>query len=129
MRGIKNMFASLLPLLWLATASYGSANTTGNGPVIRCRPSALVAGFEYGQRGLAKDAYPLAKSGRSLNRRAGTHPGSDRASTLATSDRRFFGLRQIWVLSDGNEAQSDLAQNWQFYWRTAPEPRAPSAVS
>ena len=130
MRGIKHTFAVLLPLLWLAAASDCSADMPGKGATIRCHTSAWVAGSEYGQHGPAKDGYPLAKLMRSLNRRAGSHPGLDRASTLATvSDPRLSGLRPIGVLSNGNEAQSDLARNWQFYWRTALEPRAPSTVS
>jgi len=130
MRRVKIMLASLLPLLWLATSGYSSALAPFNNAVVRGHTSLSISSVKHGQGGPMEAACSSGKSARILNRRAGTHSSLDRISTpVVISDSRLSGLRQVRISFNGAETSSGLAQCWQFYWRTASEPRAPSAVS
>ena len=130
MRGIKIMLASLLPLLWLAASGQGSAHAPFNSTVVGCRTSVSISSAGHDQGGPKEDACSPGKSARHLGRRAGPHSSLDRTSTpVVISNSRLSGLRQVWTSANGAEASSGLATCWQFYWRTASEPRAPSPGS
>ena len=124
------MLTSLLPLLWLVASGYGSVHAPFSTAVVRGHTPVPIIKAEHGNHGPTKDACSSGKSARSLNRRAGTHSDPDVVSPPAAATYSgVAGLRQLCVLFNGAEAPPGLANGWQFYWRTALEPRAPSVVS
>ena len=64
------------------------------------------------------------------NRRVNVGPGADGFALAATAPQWPFTASRdlqdsVWLPT----VRLELAQGWQFYWRTALEPRAPSLVS
>jgi hypothetical protein len=64
------------------------------------------------------------------NRRNNVQPGEDRFASPATFTQSQFASRgQSVDFVDNPCVNLELAQGWQFHWRTALEPRSPSLAS
>ena len=130
MRRVKIMLVSLLLLPWLAVAGHGFTRAPVNSAAVQWHTSVAGSSAVQGQSGPRKDACSPGKSARHVNRRAGFHSNLERIATpWAVSGCRLSGLGPVRMCFNGAETAFDLAKSWQFYWRTALEPRAPSAVS
>ena len=83
-----------------------------------------------GKKGPWQDVLARDHKPRHSTRRFGTRPvPHDPTPTFAVSSDQLPPLEQIELFSAVALAPPDLAGCWQFYWRTALEPRAPSSVS
>ena len=94
------------------------------------RQVASIAATRPGTRFPIQDSCSFEQSARCWNRRVLVHSGPDGFPVfLAASDWALPSLPQ----ADGHLTICDgplgLAKSWQFHWRTALEPRAPSSVS
>ena len=128
MRRTKIIFASLLPFLWLVATAYGSAGAPSGGS--SCYPTSISAAAGRGQHDPARDFNSSKEALRNLNRRAGMSSESDgKPLPVIASAAGHPTLKHVPILFSVVEAPADLVRCWQFYIRTAPEPRAPSAVS
>jgi hypothetical protein len=91
--------------------------------------SGLFAGGHNQQHAPASDNSFDQVVGR-WSRRINTQPGSDEFSSPVLIARPQYVFRIQTVGScDCSRLTLSLAQCWQFHWRTALEPRAPSLVS
>jgi hypothetical protein len=67
---------------------------------------------------------------RRSSRRSNVQPGADGfAPPAAVAQGQSAIPRFTVVFSNPSQAGLELVQNWQFYWRTALEARAPSLIS
>ena len=118
------VLASLLPVLLLAASGQcllvsASLDAGGGAP-------ALVAGFAHASHALPE----LGRCEQSARRRVGTHFGLGGFLTPVTSlASRMLDAGRFERSSFDPDGPLGLAQGWQFHWRTALEPRAPSSVS
>jgi hypothetical protein len=118
----------LLPFLWLAATACGSAGVFSGGS--SCCPPSISAAAGRGQHDPARDSDPSKQALRNLNRRAGMSCESDgKPVPVIASAAGHPALKHVPIRFSVVEAPADLVRCWQFYLRTAPEPRAPSAVS
>jgi len=122
------ILALLLPGLWLAASASSALE-----PIKGCAGNPLVSLIS--DRGHAKhdasnDVCSLEQSARRCGRRITAQPGSVGTPTfLASSQLKVPQLEHTKSFSVGSRTSLGLAQCWQFRWRTALEPRAPSSVS
>jgi hypothetical protein len=120
------MLGSLLPALWLLTTGQVFPGFIGNGMGERCTVSLAAAQPVKPIPVHASDSGD--PSARGWNRRVWIDPGPGyfpaflEQTTLAPS--RISDVVRL----DVSERFLELAQSWQFRWRTAPEPRAPSLI-
>jgi hypothetical protein len=125
---VRTVICSLLPALWVLAAGHCLAD-----PVSGCADGCgrtLVSATEDSGHTPLTDARSFEQSARLLNRRAGMQTGwGGLLVPVAVSAPGFGELEQASApLTISTEALG-LAKCWQFYWRTACEPRAPSSVS
>src|SRR6516165_8636628 len=129
MRRLRILLAALLPVCWLPTSVYGSNPGPGKGAVAHyLRPAAVLhaaQGQEPATRGVAA-SWGLT---RHFTRRIATSSGSSPISLLLSwRNSEPSGLGELQVRFDHTQAPPELAPGWQFHWRTALMPRAPSSV-
>ena len=130
MRRTQITFATLLPLLWLAAAVCGPADARGAGTGDSVQTFVSAAAGARNRHDPIRDVCSSRSGMRSLSRRAGMLFDPDPTSMLAVaSGGGFSGWRLVRISSPGAQAPAELARSWQFYWRAAAEPRAPSLVS
>ncbi len=130
MRRIKIMVVTLLPLLWLGLAACGSAGVSGVGSSHGCPRASVSVAAGHSQHGAAGDICFFKQALRNTNRRAGMScDPTGKSLPVVASASGLLGLQTVPVLFSVVEAPADLLRCWQFYARTASEPRAPSAVS
>lgn len=129
MRRIKIMLVSLLPVLGLAAASYASADVSGGGTSHGYRTS-ISAAAGHGKHDSARDFSLSKRALRNPGRRAGMSSHPDGKSLLvAVSASGLARLEPTSVSFRVVAAPPELVRGWQFHYRAASEPRAPSAVS
>jgi hypothetical protein len=128
MARVRIALRSVLPVLWLATAWCCLANPA-NGRTDGSDRTRVCAGAEGGHApltaGLAFD-----QCARLMSRRGGMPAGWVEDLMPAAAWRGE--VHKLGNRSDLPTVSSEalgLARCWQFYWRTALEPRAPSSVS
>jgi hypothetical protein len=121
------MFTTLIPVLFLLASrqlvldsSVVCAWQHCSGPICVCQPAKQTH---------SRDILFFEQSVRWMNRRLAKPFGSDGFSPSTFCEDRLPDLSVLHISSIGSQAQFGLAQHWQFYWRTALEPRAPSAAS
>jgi hypothetical protein len=125
---VRTVICSLLPALWVLAAGHCLADSVSGCPDRCARP--LVSAKEGSDHAPLQDVRSFEQSARLLNRRAGMQTGWGGLPVpvaVATP-----GLRELEQVSAPLTVSTDalgLAKCWQFYWRTASEPRAPSSVS
>jgi hypothetical protein len=91
---------------------------------------ASISATRTGNRLPLQGSGSFEQSARCWSRRAWVHSGPDGFPLfLAVSDLARPGLLQAEVPLTLFDGPLGLAKCWQFHWRTALEPRAPSSVS
>jgi hypothetical protein len=118
---------SLLPVLLLV----GSANCVGAPVCNHDRPGAAsgIFGGKQAEHDTATCDDSLPQAARRWSRRVNLPPGADEVVSLFLTARSFFQPPNQTESADVPRPTPDLAQCWQFHWRTAFPPRAPSLVS
>jgi len=122
------MLGSLLPALWLSASGYCMLDSVSD--CAGDRHFASTFATRTGNRLPIQGGCSFEQSARCWSRRVWVHSGPDGFPLfLAASDWALPSLLQ----ADGPLTLCDgplgLAKCWQFHWRTALEPRAPSSVS
>jgi hypothetical protein len=124
---VKVALVSLLPVLWLMASGQSLA-----GPCSNCSTAStadLKFALKSGKRCSSDESGSIDLSARRANARIGSHSARSNFFPIEPTissrsvDRRF--LADFSSLPEG----SVLATRWQFDYRAAAEPRAPSSVS
>ena len=125
---IRVMLGSLLPALWLSASGYCLLDAISD--YEGDRHVACVSSTRPGHHLPLQGSCSCEQSARCWSRRAWAHSGPDGVSPfLAASDWAHPRLLLGDVPLTLSEVPLGLAQCWQFHWRTALAPRAPSSVS
>jgi hypothetical protein len=125
---VRTVICSLLPALWVLAAGHCLADSVSGCPDVRGRP--LVSATDNSHHAPLKDVRSFEQSARLLNRRAGMQTGwGGLLMPIAVSAPGFGELEQASAPLTVSTDALGLAKCWQFYWRTASEPRAPSSAS
>lgn len=125
---VKITLVSLLPALWLMSSGQYFLDPCGNCATARTHDSTFA--FESGQHCPSNAKSSIDLSARRANSRVGSHsaktifPLVEPVVGSQVHDRRFLA-----TFSSSSESPRALATRWQFDYRAAPEPRAPSSVS
>jgi hypothetical protein len=125
---VRTVLCSLLPALWVLGAEPCLADPAAGRINALCR--AAFSAAHQGDPTPLTDARTLEPSARLSKRRTGAHMGW--GGIPAPVAVPAFGLGALARSDDLLLAATDalgLAKCWQFYWRTASQPRAPSSVS
>jgi len=138
MRKIGITLAVLMPMLWLTGSSHGvalnhSRQAAAPGGWSVSNPIAPDNSRETASRqgqNAPDEACALEFSARGPGRRVECHPNLEWTfDPVVTVQSRFGGLDPDPKALKGATAPLGLANGWQFDWRAASEPRAPSAAS
>jgi hypothetical protein len=118
---------SLLPVLLLVV----SANGFGAPDCSHNRPGAAsgIFGGKQVKHDTATFEPSLVQTARRWSRRVNMASGAEEFVSPATTTQSCFGLSDQTESADFPRLTTGLAQCWQFLWRTALAPRAPSLVS
>jgi hypothetical protein len=125
---VRIVICSLLPALWVLAAGHCLAD-----PVSGCPDGCgrtLVSATEGSDHAPLTDVRSFEQSARLLKRRMGMQTGW--GGLLMPAAGSASGLGELEHASAPLTVSTDalgFAKCWQFYWRTASEPRAPSSVS
>lgn len=125
---VRTVICSLLPALWVLAAGHCLADSVSGCPDGCGRT--LVSAREGSDHEPLTDVRSFEQSARLLNRRVGMQTGW--GGLLVPAAVSASGLGELEQASAPLTISTDalgLAKCWQFYWRTAAEPRAPSSVS
>jgi hypothetical protein len=121
------MLAWLLPTLCVAAGQCVLEPADGYPAGFFC---ASLSASRQGEHPCLPDARSFEYSARAVNRRIGTQSGpSGFPEPLLGSVLHLPALGWICRSAFSSDESLGLAQGWQFRWRTALEPRAPSSVS
>jgi hypothetical protein len=122
------MLAWLLPTLGLAASDLYLFAPVGGWPAGRSRASFSAAA--HGKHARMPDVRSFERSARLQCRRVGTQSGpSGFPVPVPGSERQLLALGRVRLSAVSSETALGLTKGWQFHWRTALEPRAPSSVS
>jgi hypothetical protein len=128
MNRMRIMLGSLLPAMWLAASGHYDSGSIGACAGYSCFASLLAA--QPGQKLPIQAGCAFRQLVRSASRRLGLPSGGDDVPPfMAAPGLSLPGLRHAQAAHDLPSALFGLANSWQFHWRTALEPRAPSLVS
>jgi hypothetical protein len=125
---VRIVICSLLPTLWVLAAGHCLADSVSGCADRCCR--IFVSATEGSDHAPLTDVLSFEQSARLLNRRLGMQTGW--GGLLMPADVSSFMFAELEHASAPLTVSADalgLAKCWQFYWRTASEPRAPSTVS
>jgi hypothetical protein len=122
------ILALLIPALWLV-ASMECLSDPVSG-LKGEQPDSGISASRHGERGSTTSACSVEQSARRWSRRLNVQSGPDGLHGPAVLSQSQF-LAPDWrvVPSVCSHLPLGLANCWQFHWRTALEPRAPSSVS
>ena len=120
------ILVSLLPVLMLLA----SANCFG-APVCSCNSGDSISfSGEQGKRHTASCENSFLQAARPWSRRINVQSGAHEFASPVATAKCFLCLRdQTVAFEQFVHLTPDLAQSWQFHWRTALLPRAPSSLS
>lgn len=125
---VRIIFVVVVPALWLVTS--GQWFVGRGGSCIDGLVCVWASGCQRGERCPAKKVYSFEQSARPINSRIQTQSGPDNLPLLGTvSYPAVLVLTPLAAGFPGPEGPAALAKWWQFEWRTAREPRAPSSAS
>ncbi len=125
---VRVIFATLFPALWVVASGQGFPQSQGGGLQVRCHVT--ISSRQAGRATSAKYTCEVAHPLRGLNRRVGVEFGEDDPFAASELPQGVYPrLSRIDHFSTENPTPHRLAKSWQFLWRTALEPRAPSSVS
>jgi hypothetical protein len=122
------MLVTLLPAFWLVASDSNAAGPAVAGADGRVRT--LISVCDNGKKVPLQDALARDHKQRHSTRRLGAEPRPNGPTpAFVVSADLLPRLERVGLFSAVAQAPLDLAGCWQFYWRTALEPRAPSSVS
>ncbi len=125
---VRIIFAVVVPALWLITPGPFSlaqfSSCTGGTQVCAFWPGASAA-----RHAPATILYTRGPSSRFSNARVQTHTGPEDLPPLDAASYPPPLAAVPLTISWPNSDLLALANSWQFDWRAAPQPRAPSTVS
>ena len=125
---LRVMLVWLLPTLCVAAAGQCVLEPVSGDPA-GCLRASLFASRQ-GKHPRLPDARLFERSARVVGRRMGTQSGpSGFPAPLPGSEAGACALGRVCLCAFSSDTSLGLAQCWQFRWRTALEPRAPSSVS
>ena len=125
---VRIVICSLLPALWALAAGHCLADPVSGCPDGCCR--SLVSATEGSDHAPLTDVRSFEQSARLLNRRMGMQTGWGGLLMPAAVSTSMLGeLEHASAPLTVSADALGLAKCWQFHWRTASEPRAPSSVS
>jgi hypothetical protein len=124
---LRYMVGPLLPALWLLANGYCFADSPSDGVGDRGVDSILAT--RQGNRVPIQGSCSFDQSARCWSRRLWHSGPNGLPPFLAGSDLVLPGLLLVDLPPALSDGPFGLAKSWQFYWRTALEPRAPSSVS
>ncbi len=117
----------LISALWLVASGHAILDDADPGFV--GVNSSRRSSVEHGKHGPLDYTCSLDLAARRINRRLGNQPNSDGSfPSLANSPALPSGERPLTLLP-ASTAPLGLTECWQFDWRTALHPRAPSCIS
>jgi hypothetical protein len=122
------ILALLLPAMCLAASAACLLDPVTGGA---CNPlMSWVSAGGHAKHDASNSVCLLEQSVRRWSRRLNEHSGpAGTPIPVTTSQFQLPQLEQIEALGVGSQSSFGLAKCWQFRWRTALEPRAPSLVS
>ena len=124
---VRIMLVWLLPALCVAAGQGVPKSASGYPTGSLC--TSLSASRHRGHSRLP-DVCAIERLARQFNRRAGTQLGAGGLPVpVPGSEVQPCTIRSIFFSAFSPNESLALAQCWQFRWRTALEPRAPSSVS
>ena len=116
-------FVAVLSVLWAA-------------PWTQVLPDLPIAGSpvqvlvcEHGEKHVPLDSAASEQSVLAQARMGKLRSVFHAAPPLSPSGARSLDVSTVAFVRTGSETARQLVQTWQFHWRTAPEPRAPSLAS
>jgi hypothetical protein len=128
MNRIRVMLGSLLPALWLLATGHSFLDSISE--YAGDRHVASIFATRQGNRLPIQGSCSFEQSARCWSRRVWVHSGPNGFPPfLSASDWALPGLLQVDVALTLSDGPLGLAKCWQFHWRTALGPRAPSSVS
>lgn len=125
---VRIIFVSLFPAFLVVTAAQGLSQIPARLAPLRSSLSILA---RQGGKGLpSHDERAPARILRGWNRRGAIQSGpGGNASAAEVARADFSRFSQFDVTAALEHSSGVLSRPWQFVWRTALEPRAPSSVS
>ena len=128
MEQVRVILVSLLPALWVVTSGQNLSQAPGG--CVQVRSRAFVSASRPAKPVATPGGCEFAQILRNLNRRSHPQPGSNGFSVpVDVAAPQFPQPAPLGLAPLAFQSPSSLARNWQFHWRTAAEPRAPSSVS
>src|ERR1051326_4300729 len=124
---VKITFVVLLPALWLMASGQGLLDPCDQ--CINAGAQDSVLAFESGQHCPSSAAGTVDLPARRTNPRAGVHSAKRNFPPLGPIARSQAPDRTLRISCSQRAAALALAARWQFDYRAASEPRAPSLVS
>ena len=122
------ILASLLPALWLVLSATYHADSVYGSPSNPSASSVLDAG--HAKQDTSCEVFSFEESARRWSRRHDDRPGGDGFSTpVVVAQFQLPKQEAVSALQPEGQPLSGLAKCWQFRWRTALEPRAPTSAS
>jgi hypothetical protein len=118
----------LMSALWLVASGHSVFDQPDSNLVgLNSRSSSSIAEGKYGPLDHLCYLDPVA---RRINRRLGIQPNGDGSVPPVVAGSSALPLaKPPFILLSAFAAPLGLAECWQFYWRTALDPRAPSRIS
>src|SRR5262245_54719797 len=116
-------FVAVLSVLWAASW----ADVLPDLPIAGSPVQILVC--EHGEKHAPLDSASSEHSLLAQARMVKLRSVFQAALPLSLSSVRKLDVSSVVFVRAGSETARQLIQTWQFHWRTAPEPRAPSLVS
>jgi len=128
MNRMRAILTLLIPGLWLVASvnclSDPVTELIGEGS------GSAVSASRHREHSSSSSACSLEQSARRWSRRLNVQSGPDGLSgPAAFSQTQLPALDRLVVCSGCSHLSPGLANCWQFHWRTALDPRAPSSVS
>jgi hypothetical protein len=124
---VRVILVSLFPALWAVTGQNFARAPLGTW---QARCSISICARQAGKATSNQSAAALAQNLRNASRRAGIQLGSGDWTPAfdAVSNESARPLKTGFIALESHSVVQ-FSRPWQFHWRTASEPRAPSSVS
>jgi hypothetical protein len=127
MKWVGTIFTFLLPMLWLAASLVRVTDPINASPTRHS--SCIVSAASHCQHDASASWSWFDQAARRSNRRVNVQSGLDGPSPLADLPRsEVSNLDRFFAFAVCIQLPPELAHCWQFYCRTALEPRAPSSL-
>lgn len=128
MARVKKMMVWLIPVLWLGASIDCLSDIIGRVPLTPAGQA--LSSDQCSHRESSTSICSLEQSARRLCRRLDVEPGPEKLHPGTAIFERYHPLSAQPAFSSALfQPALELTQSWQFLWRTAVEPRAPSSVS